>query len=328
MGFAALVSLGALGRVNEVNAAIAPYLVSFVPSFLTYGIAAALPVVLPACLLMGIAYPIGLHLYVGATAGDSARAASRIGTFNSLNLVGAIFGSLIGGFVLLPMLGSRTSLIAVAVVIFASGLALLIYVLKGSVLRIAAAVVLAAGFGVLAVRTVDPFQVFLQVRYPGQTVAWYRGSGRRHCERAWRPARQLHAGARWQSPGQRHRSHAGHASPHRAAWTGAAPRGARRAGGRSGWRRYTWRSCDARRRRTGRGGAVVCRRPCIEVIRAREPQPARAAERPHACGRRAQFSDAEQEEVPTSSRRISSSLFMPVRTTCTRGSTSRRCVPR
>jgi spermidine synthase len=79
---------------------------------------------------MGLAYPIGLRLYVGATAGDSARAASRIGTFNSLNLVGAIFGSLIGGFVLLPKLGSRTSLIAVAVVIFASGLALLTYVLK------------------------------------------------------------------------------------------------------------------------------------------------------------------------------------------------------
>lgn len=172
MGFAALVSLGVLGRVNEVNAAIAPYLVSFVPSFLTYGIAAALPVVLPACLLMGIAYPIGLHLYVGATAGDSARAASRIGTFNSLNLVGAIFGSLIGGFVLLPMLGSRASLTAVAIVIFLSGLALLTYVLKGNVLRIAAAGVLATGFGVLAVRTVDPFHVFLKVRYPGQTVAW------------------------------------------------------------------------------------------------------------------------------------------------------------
>ena len=173
MGFAALVSLGVLGRVNEVNAAIAPYLVSFVPSFLTYGIAAAVPVVLPACLLMGIAYPIGLHLYVGATAGDSARAASRIGTFNSLNLVGAIFGSLIGGFVLLPVLGSRASLMAVAVVIFASGLALLTYVLKGSVLRIAATGVLAAGFGLMAVRTVDPFQVFLKLRYPGQTVAWY-----------------------------------------------------------------------------------------------------------------------------------------------------------
>jgi spermidine synthase len=173
MGFAALVSLGALGRVNDVNAAITPYIASVVPSFLTYAIAAALPVVLPACLLMGLAYPIGLHLYVGATAGDSARAASRIGTFNSLNLVGAIFGSLIGGFVLLPKLGSRTSLMAVAILIFASGLALLTYVLKKPALRIAAAGVLAAGFGFVAVRTVDPFHVFLNVRYPGQKVAWY-----------------------------------------------------------------------------------------------------------------------------------------------------------
>ena len=173
MGFAALMSLGALGRVNEVNAAITPYLVSVVPSFLTYAIATALPVVLPACLLMGVAYPIGLQLYVGATAGDSARAASRIGSFNSLNLVGAIFGSLVGGFVLLPMLGSRGSLMAVAIVIFGSGLALLTYVLKGNGLRIAAAGVLAAAFGVLAVRTTDPFEVFLKVRYPGQKVAWH-----------------------------------------------------------------------------------------------------------------------------------------------------------
>ena len=73
----------------------------------------------------------------------------------------------------MPKLGSRTSLIAVAVVIFASGLALLTYVLKKPALRVAAAGVLAAGFGLVAVSTVDPFQVFLKVRYPGQPVAWY-----------------------------------------------------------------------------------------------------------------------------------------------------------
>ena len=173
MGFAALVSFAALGRVNEVNAAIAPHLVSFVAPFMTFTISAALPVVVPACLLMGVAYPIGLHLYVGATAGDTARAASRIGTFNSLNLVGAIFGSLVGGFVLLPMLGSRTSLMAIAIIIFASGLALLLYILKNPVVRIAAVGVLATSFAVLALKTVDPFQVFLALRYPGQTVAWY-----------------------------------------------------------------------------------------------------------------------------------------------------------
>jgi spermidine synthase len=173
MGFAALVSFAALGRVSDVNAAIAPHLEPLVPSFLTYAIAAALPVVLPSCLLMGIAYPIGLHLYVGATAGDSTRAASRIGSFNSLNLVGAIVGSLIGGFVLLPLLGSRTSLMLIAIVIFTSGLALLMYVVKKPALRLGGVAVLAAGFAVLAVRTVDPFQVFLKIRYPGQTVAWY-----------------------------------------------------------------------------------------------------------------------------------------------------------
>ena len=173
MGLAAVVSIGTLARVNDINTALSPHLISVVPSQLIYSIAASLPVVLPACLLMGLAYPIGLHLYVGATAGDSTRAASRVGTFNSLNLVGAIAGSLVGGFVLLPALGSRASLLVIAALIFVSGLALLAYVLKSAVSRIAAVGVLTAAFIVLGLGTVDPFQVFLKVRYPGQTVAWY-----------------------------------------------------------------------------------------------------------------------------------------------------------
>ena len=172
MGVVAVLSLAPLRRVNEFHAAIAQYLTA-VPSQLVYAIAAALPVVLPACVLMGLAYPIGLHLYVGATAGDTGRAASRIGTFNSLNLVGAIAGSLVGGFVLLPALGSRASLLFVAALIFISGLTLLYYLLTRSTVRIAAVALLISTFVALAANTVDPFQVFLKVRYPGQTVAWY-----------------------------------------------------------------------------------------------------------------------------------------------------------
>ena len=46
--------------------------------------------------------------------GDDQDSARRIGTFYSLNVCGAIAGSVLGGFVLLPLLGSRGSLIAAA----------------------------------------------------------------------------------------------------------------------------------------------------------------------------------------------------------------------
>jgi spermidine synthase len=71
-------------------------------------VAASLLAMLPTTLLLGFAFPIGLSIFASGAA-DSAR---RIGSLYSVNVFGAIAGSVLGGFLLLPTLGSRGSLIA------------------------------------------------------------------------------------------------------------------------------------------------------------------------------------------------------------------------
>ena len=67
---------------------------------------------LPTTILLRLAFPIGLTLWTGDhPTEDTSR---KAGTFYSLNVLGAILGSVLAGFILLPQLGTRVSLIAVA----------------------------------------------------------------------------------------------------------------------------------------------------------------------------------------------------------------------
>ena len=68
------------------------------PEYLVYPVAGSLLAIFPTALLMGIAFPIGLHLW----ASQGRQTAERVGLFYSLNVAGAIVGSLAGGFLLLP----------------------------------------------------------------------------------------------------------------------------------------------------------------------------------------------------------------------------------
>ena len=100
-------------------------------------------------LLMGAAFPIGLHLW-SAGARDTATVVRRVGTFSALNVTGAIAGSIAAGFVLLPLLGSRTTLIALsATTVF--GAFLLLAVDRGPLIR-RAAIAAAAIIGLSMVR--------------------------------------------------------------------------------------------------------------------------------------------------------------------------------
>ena len=67
---------------------------------------------LPTTILLGLAFPIGLTLWAGDDASEDT--SRRVGAFYSLNVFGAILGSVLAGFVLLPQLGSRASLIVTA----------------------------------------------------------------------------------------------------------------------------------------------------------------------------------------------------------------------
>ena len=159
-----LLSLATLGSINTINAWIEPSVSAVLPAYLSYSIAGAVPAVLPTCLLMGIAFPIGLRLW----ASDGQM--SRIATFYSLNLAGAIAGSIAAGFVLLPRWGSRTSLIGVAALVLASGVALLLVALRRPLSRAIAAVGVPILFIVSARQIADPYDAFLSVRWPSHRV--------------------------------------------------------------------------------------------------------------------------------------------------------------
>ena len=179
LAFAVMVSLATLNYSQTVYDWIEPVLAPILGGALAYPLAVAVPAVLPASFLMGVAFPIGLQLWAGGT--DESRTASRVGLFYSLNVAGAIVGSLASAFVMLPVFGSRTSLILVAGLIFASGLALLIAG-DGSRLRkqgpsptrvtwITAAA-LTAGIVLVAREVEDPFRAYLRIRFPHDVVFW------------------------------------------------------------------------------------------------------------------------------------------------------------
>lgn len=171
MAFAAVVSLRALDGVPKLAVAIEPLVKRVLPEYLAFPLAAAFPAVLPTSLLMGIAFPIGLKLWVSGGA-SRGRVASSIGTFYGLNLAGAIVGSIVAGFVLLPTIGSRASLITVATLVFVSGVVVLLVSGGSKARRFGAVAAAAVLFAVVATTTPDPFEAFLAVRYPGQPIAW------------------------------------------------------------------------------------------------------------------------------------------------------------
>jgi spermidine synthase len=80
----------------------------------------SLVTILPTAVFFGLAFPVGLRLW----AGDGRRTGESIGLFYSLNVCGGILGSIAAGFLLLPWLTSRGSLIALAGLFLLSGLAL------------------------------------------------------------------------------------------------------------------------------------------------------------------------------------------------------------
>jgi spermidine synthase len=168
LGIAIVLSFRPLVYLNQLRGELAPALSRVMPEYLVYPIAGSLLAIFPTALLMGIAFPIGLRLW-----GDGgSRTAERVGLFYSLNTTGAIIGSLAGGFVLLPRLGSEASLALLAGVSFCSGLALL-FVAQGSApLRAALGAAAAAAFAWAVWSSPDPFVQFMAQRYAGTGLVW------------------------------------------------------------------------------------------------------------------------------------------------------------
>jgi spermidine synthase len=142
-----------------------------VPAYLVPLIVTSMVTILPATLLMGAAFPVGLHLW-SAGGGTPSSAARRIGTFYSMNVCGSIAGSVAAGFVLLPQLGSRTTLFVLALTIAACAVLLLAVAQSHWRSRV---LIGGAGLALLAViRVPDPFDVFLEQRFPELPIVWRR----------------------------------------------------------------------------------------------------------------------------------------------------------
>ncbi|MGH9148692.1 MAG: fused MFS/spermidine synthase [Vicinamibacterales bacterium] len=171
-GLTALLSLTTLNWVPVVHDAILPAVSVVLPDYLAYPIAASVPALLPTSVLLGVAFPIGLRLWAGAGSELVPRVASRTGVFYSLNVVGAILGSLVTGFLLLPALGSRNSLVLASGLLCVSGLALLLAGGIRTTRRLGLAIASVVLFAAIAFVLEDPFDAFLTVRYPRDQVLW------------------------------------------------------------------------------------------------------------------------------------------------------------
>jgi spermidine synthase len=80
--------------------------------------------ILPAAICFGIAFPIALRLGALVREGDlqSGPVVARgVGRLYALNVIGAIAGALLGGFVLLPVLGARRALVLLAALSVVTG---------------------------------------------------------------------------------------------------------------------------------------------------------------------------------------------------------------
>ena len=183
VGVAIVLSFRPLAFLPDLSNRLSPALSQVMPAYLVFPIAGSLLAIFPTALLMGLAFPIGLRLWArggrdtaapaNPTAGRSAeRTARRVGTFYSLNVAGAIAGSLAAGFFLLPILGSRAAIILLGTLAFGSGLALLWISELKTPGRVAIGLAASAVFAVAAWLSPDAFVQFVEQRYRRQEIVW------------------------------------------------------------------------------------------------------------------------------------------------------------
>lgn len=173
-GLLAVVALGSLAVLAEAYSVVdllgQPYEPGTVPSG-GFTAVASLLVVFPSAVLMGVAFPIGVLLWGNTGDPDVADAGRRVGIFYAGNLMGAIAGSLVAGFVLVPLIGTRGSVVFLSALILGS--VLLLVALAPERVRIAVAGGASAAFLLVALVLVpDPYAAALANRYPGSTVEW------------------------------------------------------------------------------------------------------------------------------------------------------------
>jgi spermidine synthase len=136
-------------------------------------IQACVVAMLPATAMMGAAFPFGLALWLGEGAHAVGR---RVGVLYAVNVCGAVLGALAGGFLLLPLAGTRLSLLLLAAVYVLAG-CIVPAVLAGrtTVLRIAAVALVL--FAAAALMLPDIYASVLARRYGRNERVVFRAEG-------------------------------------------------------------------------------------------------------------------------------------------------------
>jgi spermidine synthase len=135
-------------------------------------IQASIVAILPSAMLMGLAFPIALRLWSGGGHAADPSMARRIGIAYATNMAGSIAGAILGGFVLLPVFGSRMSLGLAGGVYLLSGLMLATRATRPWRLLAPALIALAVCIQLARVQP-DLFTITIGQRYPhGEVVLW------------------------------------------------------------------------------------------------------------------------------------------------------------
>lgn len=125
--------------------------------------------ILPSALLMGMAFPIGVSIWTASV--GTAHAGRRVGLIYAVNVAGAVAGSLVTGFFLLPLFGGRASLLIASGLALAAGILLIASVRRPIVAATLSAATIAA-FAGIARHSSDPAVQLLKSRYPREVALW------------------------------------------------------------------------------------------------------------------------------------------------------------
>jgi spermidine synthase len=174
LALAALLSMTTIGDANRVYMWAGPVFMGGPLSYFGPMIVTSIVAIFPASLLMGMAFPLGLAIWTSHV--DDHHAGARIGVIYAVNVAGAVAGSLLTGFLLLPTIGSRASLLLVSTMTLGMGL-LLLTPLPRRRAAIAAGTIAAAAFAGIAAAAPDPVARLLRSRYPRDTQVWRQEDG-------------------------------------------------------------------------------------------------------------------------------------------------------
>lgn len=123
----------------------------------------------PPALFLGMSFPLAVTLF---TAGGE-QVGRRLGSLYAANVFGAIFGALAAGFLLVPILGSNTTLTLLAVVNALAAVATVATDAASSVrARVAVALAALAIVGLLGALAPRAYEAVLAARFPGQQILW------------------------------------------------------------------------------------------------------------------------------------------------------------